>query len=752
MKNLITLFLFLISFTLLANNQKDEKKSDMPVYQDIPFKQDYSIKYLFEATNEDLYNLRSDRNGNIQILSDHGLLIPRSGQFLFPGTLVPDLSYRSIKDKKIKGLTLYQDQFVYLDDKAILSNAWAGKLYSKHQMPGANMVAGGLDFEFFISNGSDLALIKDSKTLWHKKLSGEQIADIRFDSKKNRFLVLSSLGLYAFQTENPKLKKIYNGQNLRCFTLASKGDKIIIGTKNGYLILDSETSKPEGPMQQNLPATNISIVEEIDGELWFGTDAGAFMLTKDKKFNYYYGQRWIPDNSVKDISAGPDQSVLILTKTGLGIIHFVETTLHDKAVFYERQVRQRHIRNGFNATLSHIKNGDVTTGILSDSDNDGLWTTMYLGGEIFRYAVTKSPEALQNCRESMDALERLYTINPVPGFPSRSFERSGYIPQLADPHRWQQANDPEWVWKATTSSDEAIGHIFAFGAMAELIDDEALKNQAVYLIDHLMQHIIDNDLYLIDYNGKPTQWGRWNPDYVNSMPKTVGDRKLNSSNIIAMLQTAYHFTKKEIYKNKAFELMDKYGYFENLMRPMSEIGRAPKNADKHSKNLSGSWNHSDDEMYFVGYWGLYRYAFNDTLKAKYKDAIIDHWQAERPEKEGLWNLITAITGTSNFDLDEAAWYLREYPLDLITWGVKNSHRQDIEKFSPDFRHQTTKEVLPPDELRISRHNSNRFTLDGGSNGNSEYSAGDIWLLSYWLGRYLGVISSPQNNTGVLNIQ
>ena len=37
-----------------------------------------------------------------------------------------------------------------------------------------------------------------------------------------------------------------------------------------------------------------------------------------------------------------------------------------------------------------------------------------------------------------------------------------------------------------------------------------------------------------------------------------------------------------------------------------------------SKMLSDGWNHSDDEMYYCGYWGLYRYAFNDTLKAKYK--------------------------------------------------------------------------------------------------------------------------------------
>jgi hypothetical protein len=258
-----------------------------------------------------------------------------------------------------------------------------------------------------------------------------------------------------------------------------------------------------------------------------------------------------------------------------------------------------------------------------------------------------------------------------------------------------------------------------------------------------MMHIIKNDWYLIDYDGKPTLWGKWNPSYVNGFPTNVGDRKLNSSNIVAMLQTAFRFTNKPIYREKAFELMQKHKYYENLMRPMAHISMAPENADDYAKYLSESWNHSDDEMYYMGYWGLYRYAFNDTLKTNFKKSIIDHFQAERPEKEGLWNIFTAITGTPDFDLNEGVWYLKEHPLDLIDWAIANSHRADIEKIEPNFRKQTIKEVLPPDERPIQRHNANMFNLDrNGGNGVSEHSAGDIWLLPYWMGRFLGVISAP----------
>jgi hypothetical protein len=285
--------------------------------------------------------------------------------------------------------------------------------------------------------------------------------------------------------------------------------------------------------------------------------------------------------------------------------------------------------------------------------------------------------------------------------------------------------------------------MFAYGVIADIVDNQELKKRAITLIDTMMSHIVRHDMYLVDFDGKPTTWGRWNPEYVNARPKMVGDRKINSSNIIGMLQTAYKFTGKEKYKDKAFELMNEHGYFENLMRPMKEIGKAPEDADDWSKMLSESWNHSDDEMYFVGYWGLYYHAFNDTLKARYKEAIIDHWEAERPEKEGAWNIFTAITGTQEFDLEEAAWYLREHPMDLVTWDIMNSHRKDVEFMEPNFREQTLKEVLPPDERPIQRHNANMFRLDRVSgNGSQEYSAGDIWLLPYWMGRYLGVISEP----------
>ncbi len=735
------LFTLVLSIFLFSCSEK-KTSGTQPVYTDIPYQQDYSIKYNLVEPGVALQKVYADRNGVIKILSSSGILQPYAGELLYPGTMVADDSYRPMKDKKVADIGIYQHQFVFLDDKAVLSNAWAGSLYSRHSLPDAAVFAGGDDFAFLISNGTALQYIKGDQLLWEGK-AGEKVLDITYDSAKRAFYILSSNQIFSFKPADKTYTAVFKAGNLTCFTTANSGKDIVAGTHNGYIVIDADTRQQKGEINTTLPWTGITAVTEINGKLWFGSTKGAFMLKEDGKFNYYASKRWLPSDTVIHIAPSNDGSVLILTNAGLGKICFKQMTLEDKAAFYDQQVRKRHIRNGFNATLAGMKNGDIGTGHMEDSDNDGLWTTMYLAGEAFRYAVTKSPDALQNCRESLDAMERLYTINGVKGFPSRSYERRGYMKHDTDKWKPAPGND-EWDWKSTTSSDEAIGHIFVFAVLAEVVNDKAIQEKSVALIDTLMQHVVDNDMYLVDWDGKPTLWGKWNPEYVNSHPINVGDRKINSSNIIAMLQTAYHFTKKEVYKDKAFELMDKYGYLENLMRPMKEIGKAPADANDWSKMLSEGWNHSDDEMYFLGYWGLYRYAFNDTLKAKYKEAIIDHWEIERPEKEGAWNIFTALTGTKDFDLNEAVWYLKEYPLDMITWTIQNSERKDIEKIAPNFRNQTTKEVLPPDELDISRHNANRFDLDGGRNGNSEYSAGDIWLLPYWMGRYLDVISAPEN--------
>jgi len=262
------------------------------------------------------------------------------------------------------------------------------------------------------------------------------------------------------------------------------------------------------------------------------------------------------------------------------------------------------------------------------------------------------------------------------------------------------------------------------------------KQRIATFIGKILDHIIRNNWYLIDVDGKPTLWGRWNPEYVNRYPLNVFDRRLNSAEIIGLLQFGYKITGKEIYRQKAEELLEKHGYLENIMSPMSKIAESPQ--IHQGIEMGSEWNHSDDLLGFDSYWVIYHFAFNDELKTKYAIAIKDHWEIEKVEGNPLWNFIYASTGTKEFDLEGALWTLRGFPLDMIDWTVSNSHRQDITRKKPNFRHQQLEELLPPYERRITRWNGQPFVLDGGSGGALEL-AGDEFLLPYWMGRYLKVI-------------
>ncbi len=730
----------LIVFSFLAGCS--DQKGRQPVYQDQPFLQDYSVRYYKKDSSERLNRLLTDRNGVTTVLGSGRALRLGSGQFQFPGTLEPDRSYRPMTDKVVRDMDLYKGHLVFLDEEAVFSNAFAGKLMYRHGMTDARLLCMGDDSTFVVSDGYKILQFKGEQLVSGISTSAGPVVEIVYEGHGKRFMILTENEITVLKKGEKSAESIFTGEGFTC--LSADAEHIYLGTSAGYLVLSARTFAVTTPLFSELPVREITAISAVNGHLWFGSALGAFMLREDGGFNYYYGERWLPSNEVTRITAGPENNVMILTSKGVGDIRFESMTLAEKAMRYENQVRQRHIRYGFNCDVVALSNGDLSTFEMGQRDSDNLWTSMYLVSQLFRYKVTGEEEARLNFMESFDAMERLFEITGMDGYFARGFERHGYYKISGGtggkPTGWVQASDAAWDWRGTTSSDQTVGQMFSLTLLAELTEGE-VRARAINLMDRLMTNIIHNDWYLIDFDGKPTLWGKWNPEYVNGFPESVGDRKLYSSNIVGFLQAAHHFTGKELYKEKAEELMQEHGYLENLMRPFSEIGTA-EGAGDWAAMLSKSWNHSDDEMYFLAYWCLYPYAFNDGLKEQYREAIREHWEAERPEKNSLWNLCYAMTGAGSFDLDEAAWHLREFPLDMIEWKVVNSHRNDIRPVAPNFRGQTISEVLPPDERPELKHNRNLFTLDRESNGISELSAGDSFLLPYWMGRYLGVISPP----------
>ncbi|MBK8946254.1 MAG: hypothetical protein IPM32_13435 [Ignavibacteriae bacterium] len=693
--NFVKAIIFFVFFGINIFSQK---------YLDKPFIQDIAEKFEYNENNPaKLFEVRCDRNGVVNINSSNGLLQP------WEKKLVPDIRYRLLANVNIVSIQTFQNQFIYLTDKAVLSNAWAGEKYFEHGIKDANNFTVAHNFTVLISSKSKIALFQNGKNVWEKSLDNSKIIKLSFDEIGKRFLILTEESLFQLKCPEKDFTEIYSGKNLTAFEIFN--DEIILGTQEGIIKINSKTNIAS-ELNSKLPCAEITCIAEINNRLWFGSQFGAFVLRDDGKYDYYSSKRWLVDDVVVDISKGSGNSVLVLTEKGLSKINFVKMTLADKAEHFQKIQRLRHVRYGFSSEGYLKTPGDLSSMVLHDTDNDGLWTSMYLAGELFRYAVTKSDDAKQNAYEAFEAMERLTKISTVKGFPARTYEIDSYQSSDTDPNMpedkkiWQLAEDKRWRWKSTTSSDESCGHFFVYALFAEIAPEKEWRDRAIHQLKIEMDHIIENDWYLRTWNGKITQWGRWHPDYVNKFSIHTGDRRLNSSLIIAFLQATYHFTGDEIYKEKAFELMKNFGYDDNTALPATVIGFV------EGEDLSDTWNHSDDEMYFLTIPNLINYAFNDELKNRFFDAAKSHWNIERSEKNPLWNYMYALVGGKDYDYEESAWWLREFPMDLISWSVQNSHRKDLKKIELNFRRQEYSEVLPQDERPLHLHN-NAYRNNGG---------------------------------------
>ena len=473
-----------------------------------------------------------------------------------------------------------------------------------------------------------------------------------------------------------------------------------------------------------LPNTQVTVIKAApDSGIWVGTREGAVRVSPDyRKREYFAGKRWLPADHVTGI--GFEREVVWLeTPGGYSRIAYEPMTLEGKSKVFVDRVQARHNRWGLTADSQLRTPGDLSTSQAVSTDNDGLWTAMYVAAECFRYKVTGEADARANARRGMDALVRLEAITGIPGFPARSFIKIGEDQQPKD-GEWHDTPDRLWRWKGDTSSDEIVGHYFVYPIYYDLVAEEAEKPALRAVVERITNHILDNNYRLLGPGGKPTRWGWWGPDAIWEDPDETGLRALH---LLSHLRVALHMTANPQYRTRyqtAYDDLIKTHKYHWLTRNQKVM-------------VPGRVNHSDDELAFLSFYPLLRYETDPALLAVYRQSLERSWQIERPERNPLWNVIYAAgTGAAEFDRDESVRTLREIPMDLVTWSVQNSTRLDV-AFDPlADRHKRRQAlvVLPYDELPMWKWNENPYRLDGGNGGRSE-DDGAHFLLPYWMGRY-----------------
>ena len=504
------------------------------------------------------------------------------------------------------------------------------------------------------------------------------------------------------------------GQRWRADPLALlrlSGDPIRIGT-------------PEGLPLGHLRAIAIA----SDQTVWVGGPGGVARFTGAlhpwERWHVFVGRRYLPDDDVHALDAGEEGSVWVRTATGVSHLRYVPMSLAGKAAVIERAIEARHTRHGLIGESTLSEPGRLATSHQYPNDNDGLWTAIYASSQLYGHAVTRDPRALERATRSLEALARLESITGHPGFPARSI-RHRDEPRRAD-GEWHWTPDREWEWKGDTSSDELVGHFYAYAVAHVLLPEGGAKSRLRAAATRIADHLIRHKYYLVDLDGLPTRWGRWGLDYFETAEGRE-EQALRSTELLSHMLVAAEFTGEARFRSEYRRLIDEHRFNERMQSYL---------ANRLELNFS------DEQLAMLSFAPLFMFERDERLLADYRRALAQWWQNMRREDNPLWIYLYALAHPgSPAPLDRAAHTLIRMPLDLVTWTVPNAHRLDV-PLAPEkdrFGRAETTRLLPPDERGVHKWNANVFDLDTARGGRGEED-GSAFLLPFWLGRYHGFIT------------
>jgi hypothetical protein len=151
----------------------------------------------------------------------------------------------------------------------------------------------------------------------------------------------------------------------------------------------------------------------------------------------------------------------------------------------------------------------------------------------------------------------------------------------------------------------------------------------------------------------------------------------------------------------------------------------------------------NDEMGTQAYFVLLRYEPDPELRARWLDGWNKSFEQLGVEQGAWWDLVNAAVGAPNATADRALRWLHLAPVDLIRWTMHNSQRLDLLPApAPYTSHGSIRSdglILPYDERRTDRWNTDQFQVDGGLGAMYEMDGADV-LAPYWMARYYGFIA------------
>lgn len=724
----------------------------VPPIEDAPFYQDYREAYPLGSPGEnDVRSITVDPSGTVWVATAGGVRRLKEGQWQIP-----------------PGADGSGPAFSILADSQgqVWFGAWNG-IYSvgeegirKEGADGAAIAAiGGSRGE---RNEKETLYAGGPEGVWTRRETdwercegkwADSIHDL-LGGRDGSFWIATGTGLVHHRPDGseevfPCPESLLSTQ-LHCLAWDPSG-QLVVGGSGGIDFFDGNKRVKSLTTSQGLPNHRArAIAFDSEGRLWVATELGVARYDGNT-WSLRHSLRWLPSDDARDVALDKDGTAWVATAAGVSAIKRRKMTLADKADFYLQAVRARNIRPpGLLGPAILKAPGDLSETWVTDTDNDGLFTGIYCAMECFRYAVTRAPDALANAREAFNSLELLQTVTGTSHFIARTVIPIDAQPQsdlnrtysgaeaagtrLRDSRakviekRWLPSADGRWLWKRDASSDEVVGHMFAYAAFHELAADASEKERVSALVARIIGGVIDHGFCLRDIDGKATRWGVWAPELINGDMDWREQKGNNSVEILSFLALARHVTGDSRFAEAARLLIEQHGYATNTLHSKAS---APSEAD-----------HIVDQLLALTYPSLLAWETDPKLREIYQEGM-HQWHATIAQDHSpLYDLIYNRFSGDQVPLEGAAEILRDWPLDLVEWTVDNRFREDVglDK-TPGLREPQTERLLPPSERGLAQWDHNPFSPVRGSSGLRQ-NTGDTWLICYWMGRYYGFIGPP----------
>lgn len=530
---------------------------------------------------------------------------------------------------------------------------------------------------------------------------------------------------------------------------------------------------------------------------WYGGKTGVTRYdpngkSLDDKIMYFSAYRYLPNQNVDAILSDGD-GLWVLTGDRVSHIEMLMLTAEEKAEMLLDETNKYVMRRGMVSQRNLAKSRDYESRHhYACCDNDGLFTSGYAIGEMYRYATLRDRlgedhprvrDARKNATKACEACLLLMYIHGRPeGFISRSYHVTGEpvpddgifykrngktarcvkttfseengrtgeevpcdypVPdRLAALYRDLGYTDDDITYKADTSSDEVTGHFLQMKIAHDFLAegdpelDEIIKDAC----KRTALHIINNGFEFCESSGKPTTWAKWSKRYFDNDPIGYVDAPLNSSEMLAYLKITMYITGEKGIWQETYDKLVAEGYADFGAK---HYDRFFQGAMREKVNPEEDLMYGDNMLALMTYWMLCTLEEDEVLLEKYRNAFRS-WSGLilREHTPGYDFMYKLGVPDAEIDFEKDEWWFNHFECNRLTAGVSYDRHDIPVKLGRNYSEKRRIEIsalLPPDERVISKYDRNPFDINGRNDTGICIESCYVYTYAYWIGRYYGFI-------------